>query len=37
VFSIVRKSSIPLGDQLLARAAELIESGRLPEASEVST
>jgi DNA-binding transcriptional MocR family regulator len=35
VFSVVRKSSIPLGDQLVARVAELIESGRLPEGSRL--
>ena len=35
MFSVVRKSSVPLGDQLVARVAELIETGRLPEGSRL--
>jgi DNA-binding transcriptional MocR family regulator len=35
VFSVVRKSPIPLGDQLVERVAGLIESGRLPEGSRL--
>jgi DNA-binding transcriptional MocR family regulator len=35
VFSVVRKSPVPLGDQLVERVVELIESGRLPEGSRL--
>jgi DNA-binding transcriptional MocR family regulator len=35
VFDVVRKSTIPLGDQLVERVSELIESGRLPEGSRL--
>lgn len=35
MFSVVRKSPIPLGDQLVERVAGLIESGRLPEGSRL--
>ncbi len=35
MFSVVRKSPIPLADQLVERVSELIESGRLPEGSRL--
>jgi DNA-binding transcriptional MocR family regulator len=35
VFDVVRKSTIPLGDQLVGRVSELIESGRLPEGARL--
>jgi len=35
VFDVVRKSAIPLGDQLVERVIGLIESGRLPEGSRL--
>jgi len=35
VFDVVRKSVIPLGDQLVERVSGLIESGRLPEGSRL--
>jgi len=35
VFSVIRKSAVPLGDQLVERVSELIESGRLPEGSRL--
>jgi len=35
VFDVVRKSAIPLADQLVARVSELIESGRLPAGSRL--
>ena len=35
MFSVVRKSPIPLGDQLVERVAGLIESGRLPGGSRL--
>ena len=35
MFNIVRKSPIPLGDQLVERVVELIESGRQPEGSRL--
>ena len=35
MFDVVRKSAIPLADQLVARVSELIESGRLPAGSRL--
>ena len=35
MFNVVRKSDVPLGDQLVERVSELIESGRLPEGSRL--
>jgi DNA-binding transcriptional MocR family regulator len=35
VFDVVRKSTVPLGDQLVERVSGLIESGRLPEGSRL--
>ena len=35
MFDVVRKSSVPLGDQLVERVTGLIESGRLPEGSRL--
>ncbi|MGB6353297.1 MAG: PLP-dependent aminotransferase family protein [Steroidobacteraceae bacterium] len=35
MFSVVRKSPVPLGDQLVERVTELILSGRLPEGSRL--
>ena len=35
MFDVVRKSAIPLGDQLVERVTGLIESGRLPEGSRL--